>query len=107
MGKAFKRQLEFPKRVWQLPLHCSTNVFFFILFLSTYRKFVSFYTPERVRVPLEAGADGLLPQLLVVEVVVAVVAVAAVAELAVGEAVAVQLEALRLRAVARAPRPQP
>lgn len=57
--------------------------------------------PERVRVPLEAVLDRPLPVLLVLDVVEAVHAVAQVAELAVREAVAVQLQALRLGAVAR------
>ena len=62
---------------------------------------------EGVWVPVEALLDGLLALLLVLQVVEAVVAVAVEAELPVGEAVAVQLQALRLGAVARLPRPHP
>lgn len=60
---------------------------------------------ESERVAVQAGLDGLLPLLLVRQVVVAVVAVAAVAELPTRKAVAVQLQALRLGAVARLPGP--
>lgn len=62
---------------------------------------LSDFRPERVRVPLQAVLNRPLPVLLVLDVVEAVHAVAQVAELAVREAVAVQLQALRLRAVAR------
>jgi len=62
--------------------------------------FANFW-PKCIWVPVETLLDGLLPGLLVGQVVEAVVAVAVVAELAVGEAVAVQLEALGLGAVAR------
>lgn len=61
--------------------------------------------PEGVRVALQACLDGPIPVILVVEVVEAVHAVAHVAEFPVGEAVAVQLQALRLGAVAGLPRP--
>ena len=59
------------------------------------------YLPESIRVPVETRPDGLLPELLILQVIMTVVAVAAVAELAVREAVAVQLETLRLCAIAR------
>jgi hypothetical protein len=63
--------------------------------------------PEGVRVPLQTRLDRPLPVVLVLQVVEAVHAVAHVAELAVGEAVAVQLQALALGAVARLPRSHP
>lgn len=56
---------------------------------------------EGVGVAVEAEANGLLPGLLIREVIAAADAVAVVAELAIREAVAVELEALRARAVAR------
>ena len=58
---------------------------------------------EGVRVPLETLLHRLLSLLLVIPVVAAVAAVAVFAELTVREAVTVQLEALRLGAVARLP----
>lgn len=60
---------------------------------------------ERMRVTLQTALDRLLPILLVVQVVVAIDAVAQVAKLATRKAVAVQLKALRLGAVARLARP--
>lgn len=62
--------------------------------------------PESIRVSIKTGPDGFLPEFLVFQVVVAIMTVAAVAELAVRKAVAVQLETLRLGAVARLARPQ-
>lgn len=56
-------------------------------------------------IPFQAAFDRFLPELLVLEVVVAVDAVAHVAEFAARETITVQLQALRLRTVARLARP--
>ena len=60
---------------------------------------------EGVGIPVQTLLDLLLALLLVLQVVETVVAVAVEAKLSVGEAIAVQLQALRLGAVARLSRP--
>ena len=63
--------------------------------------------PERVRIPHETILNGSLAMLLVFQIIEAVHAIALVAELSVGEAVAVELQALRLGAIAWLSGPHP
>lgn len=68
---------------------------------------LSNFRPEGMRVPFQAVLDRPLPVLLVQYIIEAVHAIAQVAELAVRKTIAVQLQTLRLSAVAGLPGSDP
>lgn len=65
------------------------------------------FRPERVRIALQTRFDRPLAVVFVLQIVEAIHAVAHVAELAVGETIAIQLQTLRLGAIARLPGTHP